>query len=60
MWSDWTNCSQECGSGLKNRTREHTPKNVECPDHSVESEVCNVEPCEGMFENYLHINGITP
>lgn len=47
-WSDWTTCSQICGSGSRTRSRKITvaPANggKQC-EASLETQVCNTNPC---------------
>ena len=47
-WSEWGNCSQPCGNGTQERTREilvpSIPDGEECP-HLLELRSCNPDPC---------------
>ena len=47
-WSDWSDCSEECGGGMRSRTRTVTVDPIcggtECPD-LTEEEACNTDPC---------------
>eukprot|EP01005_Ploeotia_sp_CARIB1_P001581 NODE_49_length_1989_cov_422.059613_g48_i0.p1 GENE.NODE_49_length_1989_cov_422.059613_g48_i0~~NODE_49_length_1989_cov_422.059613_g48_i0.p1 ORF type:complete len:406 (-),score=54.18 NODE_49_length_1989_cov_422.059613_g48_i0:672-1889(-) len=45
-WTSWTNCTQECGGGLRTRTRKITQTGFDCPV-TIQSRRCNVDPCEG-------------
>lgn len=46
-WSNWTNCSQSCGGGLRNRSRSClTPP---CILNLNESEYCNTNLCPGKI-----------
>lgn len=47
-WSDWTECTKSCGSGLRSRTRKVTKaaeKDGTC-GCTREADVCSVDPCE--------------
>jgi Spondin-like TSP1 domain/Thrombospondin type 1 domain len=50
-WTDWTECSEPCGTGTQIRSRYvRTPaaNNGEaCSDNILESRVCNTETCPG-------------
>ena len=53
-WSDWTSCSQSCGAGFQNRTRNCTnppPTNGGqlCNGVMVGTKRCNIVPCPGLF-----------
>ena len=55
-WSDWSNCSVTCGSGIRNRTRNCTnpaPRGTgkNCTGNRTEIEKCNTKDCPGEF-NY--------
>jgi len=47
-WSDWSECSEKCGSGVQNRFRtiivQPQAEGAECP-HLNETRKCNNEPC---------------
>ncbi|XP_069111486.1 uncharacterized protein [Argopecten irradians] len=45
-WSDWTNCDKDCGSGIRERTRELIPGLYEsCKETDTDKESCFVGPC---------------
>jgi len=50
-WSEWDNCTVECGGGNQTRTRTCTnpePSNGSgCSGEDTEIQICNDEPCGG-------------
>jgi hypothetical protein len=47
-WSDWSNCSLPCGSGVQQRSRTQNPEingGAPCDGNSVEYSSCNTNPC---------------
>ncbi|XP_060082502.1 mucin-2-like [Ylistrum balloti] len=48
QWSPWTNCSAECNSGFRNRTRSLVkPDDAEyCSKPLTQTEACNIQSCE--------------
>jgi len=47
-WSRWSKCTQTCGGGHRERSRDvipGTPGGEECPRDLVEREYCNENPC---------------
>lgn len=51
-WSEWSGCSQKCGSGIRTRDRvmkEPVAGGSQCP-HKEEKEVCNVDLCPFAIE----------
>ncbi|VDH97638.1 Hypothetical predicted protein [Mytilus galloprovincialis] len=63
VWSRWGNCSRECDSGLKYRTRSRSCTNpkpkfdgLECTGNTTdeEEEVCNIHHCplDGNWTDY--------
>ena len=49
-WGDWSNCSAECNSGIRRRSRtcdspSPSCNGQKCPGPGVEFEQCNIEPC---------------
>ncbi|XP_072179385.1 uncharacterized protein [Diadema setosum] len=54
-WTEWSPCSESCGGGIWNRTRECTnpPPNehgMPCEGHDFEEEACNTQKCPGPGE----------
>ena len=50
-WTDWTECSEECGPGLQSRTREcNNPApsggGRYCDGYKIETRLCQNEPCQ--------------
>merc|ERR1719320_1391680 len=43
-WSQWSDCSVDCGSGLQTRSRECIGE--ECDGDSSETQQCTLEPCD--------------
>lgn len=57
-WANWTLCSKSCGGGQRSRERVCVGGNRgdgSCvPDSGyVETETCNIQPCEGIRCNIL-------
>ena len=49
-WGEWSTCSKDCGSGIRQRSRsEFTPGSAGsyCPGCLTESEPCNTQACAG-------------
>ena len=47
-WSDYGECSQDCGGGLQYRSREKLGERYggrSCEGKAVESQACNTHPC---------------
>lgn len=42
-WSEWSECTAECGGGTRFRTRECAESAVEC--ETLEREDCNTDDC---------------
>ncbi|CAF0722715.1 unnamed protein product [Brachionus calyciflorus] len=42
-WNNWTNCSKQCGGGIKSRHRKCLKKS--CIGNSTEYSECNLMPC---------------
>ena len=40
FWSEWESCTVKCGSGTKQRSRDHSDGTEE-----IEEIACNTEPC---------------
>merc|ERR1719317_917619 len=43
-WSQWSDCSVDCGSGLQTRSRECIGE--QCDGDSSETQQCTLEPCD--------------
>jgi len=51
-WTDWGNCSLNCGGGLQTRTRDLlnlSDTAMNCPARQTETRPCNTDPCPGCF-----------
>jgi len=53
IWSQWTNCSAECGNGTQTRMRtctNPTPKfsGSPCQGQNEQSQLCKKKACPGM------------
>lgn len=49
-WSDWGNCSHECGGGIQFRSRDQLPEQYggePCEGLSTEMQNCNEQHCPG-------------
>ncbi len=44
-WSEWTNCSKECGSGISKRNRQIVAGNHSCDVILEEKIICNTKCC---------------
>ena len=50
-WSQWTDCSKTCESGVRNRTKsciykDFAAKGKDCPEtKTFQQEICNVNEC---------------
>ena len=58
QWANWTLCSKSCGGGQRSRERVcigGSQGDGSCvPDSDyIESESCNIQPCEGIRCNIL-------
>jgi len=48
QWSEWDDCDQSCGSGLRKQTRQKTSAQfggVECEGNDTRTESCNEQVC---------------
>ncbi|KAK3603588.1 hypothetical protein CHS0354_017303 [Potamilus streckersoni] len=45
QWSDWSQCSEECDVGSRNRTREPIGVTFVCNDKLIDYEDCNIKNC---------------
>ena len=58
-WSEWDNCTLDCGGGNQTRTRTCTNpepqfNGTDCGADDSETQVCNDQPCPiGYFGFYL-------
>ncbi|XP_033102208.1 semaphorin-5B-like isoform X2 [Anneissia japonica] len=50
-WSDWGNCSADCGVGMKTRTRKCIGSEI-CFGEPSESRECNTSPCQSIKKAY--------
>lgn len=48
-WSNWSDCSVECGGGHRHRTRTCEGRVDECEGPSHMSSNCNSEKCKGLY-----------
>ena len=51
-WSDWNNCTLQCGGGTQNRSRTCTDPHPqyggdECVGDAVDVQICNNHKCPG-------------
>nr|XP_034335399.1 thrombospondin-2 isoform X1 [Crassostrea gigas] len=50
-WSNWSTCSQTCGSGLRTRSRACKPPQyggAHCSQNDRETQQCMLKPCPGL------------
>ncbi|XP_060586807.1 SCO-spondin-like isoform X3 [Ruditapes philippinarum] len=57
MWTNWGNCSEPCGGGLRNRTRECVEPEfggAMCVGPAEQAEACNQHECpiDGIFSEW--------
>ena len=56
-WSEWDNCTLECGGGNQTRTRTCTNpepqfNGTDCIGENSETQICNEDPCPiGIFSS---------
>ena len=53
-WDSWSQCSVECGTGTRSRTRrcdspEPSGGGEDCAGELEENENCNIHTCVGMY-----------
>jgi semaphorin 5 len=48
IWSDWSQCSRECGGGYQIKLRSCSG-NLNCVGGSVVQRACNTQPCAGQW-----------
>ncbi|XP_038070105.1 uncharacterized protein LOC119739297 [Patiria miniata] len=46
FWSEWTECAQSCGGGVRNRQRECIDTQNGCSGQSSQTSSCNREDCD--------------
>ncbi|WAR30267.1 CADN-like protein [Mya arenaria] len=61
-WSDWSTCSETCGTGLKRRQRTCTDtKGTQfgggCIGNDQEQKECNIKSCDTVVLFYSHVDG---
>jgi hypothetical protein len=49
-WSNWSDCSVECGGGVQHRTRVCEGRADECDGPSRMSRNCNTHKCKGLCQ----------
>lgn len=55
-WTEWTQCSRECGSGRQSRTRECIVTDkaaINCTGDRVQIQECNTHPCPSKDYSFL-------
>jgi RHS repeat-associated protein len=53
-WSEWTNCSRSCDSGIRTRSRQCTSVNSACVGDNTNVETCLITACPGLsYTNYV-------
>lgn len=45
VWSEWSACNADCGTGVSSRTRECLENTRACTSESIEYKVCNRQEC---------------
>lgn len=56
-WSNWSDCSVECGGGLQHRTRVCEGRADECDGPSRMSRNCNTHKCKGEWSCWTDWSG---
>lgn len=63
-WTPWSECTAECGGGIRTRTRGKTEEEhggEPCTGSGSETEMCNEEECPGIvakgYTNKLNLYG---
>ena len=46
FWSEWGDCSQSCGGGIRIRQRDCVDVEAECRGQTTEAELCNPRDCD--------------
>jgi hypothetical protein len=60
-WQAWSNCSAECGDGVRKRRRECVEPlygGLPCPGSPLGAESCTMDPCAGRLKLLLTLHTI--
>lgn len=58
-WSNWSTCSQTCGSGFRTRSRACIPPQyggAHCSQNDRETQQCMLKPCPGSIRFDWNVN----
>lgn len=53
QWAEWSECSADCGIGLRKRYRTFSPgdpQGLPCTGDCKEIDTCNSDPCQGVYQ----------
>ena len=55
QWGAWSECSESCDGGIRDRIRVCEGSVGECAGEAEEIDICNKEPCKGIYILFLQL-----